>query len=177
MTPRRPCGGGLSKRGLPPDHGQERGVAMILALVIVLILAALMLGLADTTTSEIGITRATDWDVRALYLAEAGIEHQIYALKANKNAGALGPVNYPVTPGQEYWYSTTLTCLLHCGVNWETQRWQIVSTGQVRLPGSSTVLQQRSLRAVVEIRYGGSGATLFQSPAMVTVLRREEVYP
>ncbi len=152
-------------------------MAMILALVIVLILAALMLGLASTTLSEIGITQATDWDIRALYLAEAGIEHQIYALKANKNAGPVGPVNYPVTPGQEYWYSTALTCLLHCGVNWETQRWQIVSTGQVRLSGSATVLQTRSLRAIVEIRYGGTGATLFQDPTLVTVLRREEVYP
>ncbi len=150
---------------------------MILALVIVLILAALMLGLADTTISEIGITQATDWDLRAFYLAEAGIEHQIYVLKANKNAGPVGPVNYPVTPGQEYWYSTALTCLLHCGVNWETQRWQIVSTGQVRLPGSATVLQTRSLRAIVEIRFGGSGATLFQDPTRVTVLRREEAYP
>lgn len=152
-------------------------MALILALVIVLILAVLMLALADTTTSEVGITQATDRDTRALYLAEAGIEHQIYALKANKNAGALGPVNYPATPGQEYWYSTTLACLLHCGVNWETQRWQIVSTGQVRLPGSSTVLQTRSIRAVVEIRYGGSGASLFQYPTAVTVLRWEEVYP
>ncbi len=152
-------------------------MALILALVIVLILAALMLALADTTTSEIGITQATDRDLRALYLAEAGIEHQIYALKADKTAGALGPVNYPVTPGQEYWYSTALTCLLHCGGNWETRRWQIVATGQVRLSGSSTVLQTRSVRAIVEIRYGGGGATPFQGPTAVTVLRWEEVYP
>ncbi len=108
----------LRLRRLLADSREERGVALILALVIVLILAALMLALADTTTSEIGITQATDRDTRALYLAEAGIEHQIYALKADKNAGALGPVNYPATPGQEYWYSTTLACLLHCVVNW-----------------------------------------------------------
>jgi len=148
-----------------------------MALVIVLILSALMLGLAETSLSEVGVTRATDWDTRALYLAEAGIEHQIYALKANKNAGALAPVNYPVTPGQPYWYSTTLTCLLHCGGNWETQRWRIVATGQVQLPNSSTVLQTRSIRAVVEIRYGGSGANLFQFPTAVIVERWEEVYP
>jgi Tfp pilus assembly protein PilX len=177
MTPQGSPVCRLRARRLLTDVGEERGVALILALVVVLILAALMLALANTTTSEVGIMQATDRDTRALYLAEAGIEHQIYALKANKNAGALGPVNYPVTPGQEYWYSTTLTCVLHCGVNWETQRWQIVSTGQVRLPGSSTVLQTRSIRAVVEIRYGGSGANLFQYPTAVTVLRSEEVYP
>jgi type II secretory pathway component PulK len=162
---------------LPDGLHAERGVAMIMALVIVVILTALMLALAETTTSEVGVTQATDWDTRALYLAEAGIEHQIYLLKANKDAGALGPVNYPVTPGQEYWYSTTLTCLLHCGGNWETRRWQIVATGTIRQSSTSTVLQTRSLRAVVEIQYGGSGANLFLYPTDVTILRWEEVYP
>ncbi len=150
---------------------------MIMALVIVLILAVLMLGLAQTTTSELGITQATDWDIRALYLAEAGVEHQIYALKGSKDAGPLGPVNYPVTPGQEYWYRTTLTCLLGCGVNRETRRWQIVGTGEVHLPNSATILQTRALRALVEIDYGGSGANLFQFPTRVIIVRWEEVYP
>ena len=155
----------------------ERGVALIMALVIVLILSALMLGVAQTTTSDLGVAQSTLWDIRALYLAEAGIEHQIYALKANKDAGPLGSVNYPVTPGQEDWYSTPLACLLGCGVNRETRRWQIVGTGAVHLPNSATILQTRAIRALVEIHYGGSGANLFQFPTRVIVLRWEEVYP
>lgn len=156
---------------------EERGVALIMALITVLILSALMLGLAQTTTSDLGVAQSTLWDIRALYLAEAGIEHQTYVLKANKDAGPLGSVNYPVTPGQEYWFSTTLTCLLGCGVNRETRRWQIVGTGEVHLPNSATVLQTRAIRALVEIDYGGSGANLFQFPRRVIVLRWEEVYP
>jgi type II secretory pathway component PulK len=156
---------------------EERGVALIMALVIVLILSALMLGVAQTTTSDLGVAQSTLWDIRSLYLAEAGIEHQIYVLKANKDAGPLGSVNYPVTPGQEYWYRTTLTCLLGCGVNRETRRWQIVGTGEVHLPNSATILQTRALRTLVEITYRGTGANLFLFPRGVTVLRWEEVYP
>ncbi len=156
---------------------EERGVALIMALITVLILSALMLGLAETTTSDLGVAQSTLWDIRALYLAEAGIEHQIYVLKGNKDAGPLGSVNYPVTPGQEYWFRTTLTCLLGCGVNRETRRWQIVGTGEVHLPNSATILQTRAIRALVEIGYGGSGPNLFQFPRRVIVLRWEEVYP
>lgn len=156
---------------------REDGLALPLAMIVVLILSALMLGLAETTTSEIGTALATHRDLRANYLAQAALEHQIYLLKANKGAGPIGLTNYPVTPGGEYWYSTALTCLLNCGVNFETRRWQIVGTGELHQTGSSTILQNRSIRAVVEIHYGGSGATLFALPTKVVILRWEEVYP
>jgi hypothetical protein len=115
--------------------------------------------------------------VTANYLAQAGLEHQIYLLKGNKNAGAIGLTNYPATPGREYWYSTVVQCLLDCAVNFETRRWQIVSTGEIHQTGSPAVLQNRSLRAVVEIHYGGTGGSLFLFPTKVLVLRWEEVYP
>jgi len=146
-------------------------------MLVVLILSALMLGLAETLTSEFSSALPASRDVRANYLAQAGIEHQIYLLKANKNAGAIGLTNYPVTPGQEYWYSTTLQCLLSCSTNFETRRWQITGTGEIHLSGTSTVLQTRTIRALVEIHYGGSGGSLFLFPTRVLVLRWEEVYP
>jgi len=72
---------------------EERGVALPLALVVLLILAALAVALADLTAAELDTGRWTRWDVQAQYLAQAGMEHQIYTLKANKNAGALAAVN------------------------------------------------------------------------------------
>jgi hypothetical protein len=155
----------------------ERGLALPMALFVVLVLSALMLELAASTTSEFGAALPAHRDVEANYLAQAGLEHQIYALKADKNAGSIPWTNYPPTPGQENWYSTTVQCLLSCGANFETRRWQIVSTGEIRQAGSGTVLQTRSVRAVVEIHYGGSGASLFLVPIQVRVLRWEEVYP
>lgn len=156
---------------------EERGLALPMAMVVVLILSALMLELALTTTSEFSAALPASRDVRANYLAQAGIEQQIYLLKANKNAGPIGLTNYPVTPGQEYWFSTTLACLLNCAVNFETRRWQIVATGEIHQTGAPTVLQNRSIRAVVEIHYGGTGGSLFQFPTTVLVVRWEEVYP
>ncbi|HLW58357.1 MAG TPA: hypothetical protein VKV57_00360 [bacterium] len=159
--------------------GREDGLALPLAMVVVLILSALMLGLAQTTLSEINTALPTDRDVRANYLAQAALEDQLYRLKANKDAGAIPPTNYPVTAGQETWYRTTLTCLLNCATNFETRRWQIVATGEIHAPGSATVLQDRAVRAVVEIHYGGSGGSLYQfpNPGGVLILRWEEVYP
>jgi hypothetical protein len=142
-----------------------------------MILSAITLELALTSTAEYGAALPAARDIRTGYLAQAGAEHQIYLLKANKDAGAVGLTNYPVTPGREYWYSTTLQCLLSCGATFETRRWQIVSTGEIHQAGSATVLQNRSIRAIVEIHYGGSGASLFQLPTQVLILRWEEVYP
>jgi hypothetical protein len=155
----------------------ERGLALPTALFVVLVLSALMLELAASTTAEFGAALPAHRDAEANYLAQAGLEHQIYLLKADKNAGAIPWTNFPATPGQEEWYSTTLQCLLSCAANFETRRWQIVSTGEIRQTASRTVLQTRSLRAVVEIHYGGGGASPFQVPIQVRVLRWEEVYP
>jgi len=156
---------------------EERGVALPLALLVLLILAALAVALSEMTAAELDTQRLTRWDVQAQYLAQAGMEHQIYTLKANKNAGALAPVNYPVTPGQEYWYSTALTCVLQCSSNRESRRWEIVATGEIRQPGGGAVLQARAIRALVEIAYAGSGVNLYAFPTEVTILRWEEVYP
>lgn len=155
----------------------EAGLALPLALVIILILAALVVGMAQMSTSEAEIHRATYFDARALYLAAAGLEHQIYVLKGNKNGGALAPVNYPATAGQEYWYSTTLTCVLQCTDNRESRRWEIISTGEIRKSGTAQVLQTRAIRMLVEIAFSGSGANLYQFPSRVKLLRWEEVYP
>jgi hypothetical protein len=155
---------------------EERGLALPMAMLVVMVLTALALELAATSTAEFGAALPAHRDVQATYLAQAAIEHQIYLLKADKNAGPLPLTNYPATAGGEYWYSTTLACLLDCGVNFETRRWQIVGTGEIHQPGGA-VVQTRSVRALVEIHYGGSGASLFRIPTRVRVLRWEEVYP
>lgn len=157
--------------------GNERGVALPLALMVILILSALVAGVAQMTISEVEIQRRTDLDVRAQYLAQAGIEHQIFVLKGNKDAGGLAPVNYPPAAGQEFWYSTALVCQLHCASNRESRRWEVTATGEVRRSGGGPILQTRAIRAIIEIAYSGSGANLYQFPAEVTILRWEEVYP
>jgi len=157
----------------------EEGVALPLALLVLLVLSTLAVALAQMTAAEVDVGRWSRWDLQALYLAQAAIEHQVYALKADKDATGLGPVNYPATPDGSYWYSATLTCLLQCTADRESRRWRIVGTGEIRAPGGA-ILQSRAVRAEVEITYawGSTGPTAgYIVPTSVTFLRWEEVYP
>jgi Tfp pilus assembly protein PilV len=164
----------------------DRGVALIMALVVILILVAIVLGVAQITTSEVEIHRLVRWDTLAQYLGQAGVEHQIYLSKGNKDALAVPSTNYPVLPGEtagsgKLWYFTTLTCTLNCTGNPETRRWTINSFGEIRdcPTACTTVLHQRTVRGQVEIRYVDCGTPVVVNgcPSSVTLLRWEEVYP
>lgn len=177
QTSRRPASPSASLVSAPVAR-DERGVALPLALLLLLILAALAIALAELTEAELDVGRLTRWDLQAQYLAPAGREHQIFAHTGSKSAAALAATNYPATPGAEFWYSTTLTCLLQCAADRESRRWEIVATGEVRQPGGGPVLQTRAIRALVEIEYAwDAGAGTFRLPTEVTIRRWEEVYP
>lgn len=163
----------------------ERGVALIMALVVILILAAIVLAVSQMTTGEVDIHRMSRWDTLAQYLAQAGVEHQIYLLKGNKDAAAVPYQNYPVLPGEtagsgRLWYVTSLACTLNCPPgNPAVRRWTIVSNGEIwDCPTPcTTLLHQRQIRAQVEIAYATCGGTTNGCPERVTLLRWEEVYP
>ncbi len=163
----------------------ERGVALILALVVVLILAAITLAMGFMTSAEVDIHRMSRWDSFAQYLGQAGIEHQIYLLKGNKDAAAVPYQNYPVLPGETpgsgvWWYITTLTCTLNCPPgNPTSRRWTILSFGENwDCPTPCTTRRhQRTIRAQVEIRYGTCAAGTNACPTGVTLLRWERVEP
>ena len=150
-----------------------------MAIVVTLIVALIVAGIAQVTVADFEMSRLTRWDVTAQYLAQAGVEHQIYLLKGNKDSGAIAYTNYPVTADQRYWYITTLTCLLNCAGNVAARRWRIQSTGEIRQYNGVgyTVLQTRTLSAEVNITYDGVAPNLYLYPQRVTVLRWEETLP
>lgn len=174
---------------LTPKHG-ERGVALILALVVVLILAAITLALGFMTSAEVDIHRMSRWDTLAQYLAQAGIDHQIYAFKGNKDATVVS-AEYPQLPDYSpgygpFWYATDLTttpcgCTVNCSGNPASRRWTVCSHGQIwrydPIGGTWTLLQQRTLRAQVEIAYVTCAAGTNACPSSVTLLRWERVEP
>lgn len=162
----------------------ERGVALALTLVLILILSVIILGVAQVTTTELDIHRNSRWDDIDRYLAHAGVEHQIYLLKGNQSAAAVPYQNYPLLTGEtsgcgKLWYVTTLTCTLNCtGSTQTTRQWTIVSNGEVWITPdcvSFTLLQQRQVRAQVQITYQSVGGVMI--PQSVSFLRWEEVYP
>lgn len=157
----------------------ERGVALVMAMVVTLILALLVAGIAQQMVAELGMGQFTRQDAVALYLAQAGIEHQLYLQKVNKDAGAIAYTNYPSTD-QTRWYATSLTCLLNCSGNPSARRWRIRSTGEIRRYNPDTtflVLQTRVLVAEVDITYDGIAPSLYLYPLKVTVYRWEEEVP
>lgn len=162
----------------------DRGVALPLALMLILILSLVILGVSQITTTALDVNRYSRWDNIDRYLAHAGIEHQIYLLKQDQTAGAVSYQNYPVLSGEtsgcgKFWYMTTLTCTLNCaGSTQTTRQWTIVANGEVRNTTNCvtfTRLQQRQIRAQLQITYQAIGATMV--PQSVSFLRWEEVYP
>jgi Tfp pilus assembly protein PilX len=158
----------------------ERGIAMIMALMIIMVLVVIVLAITQMTTGELEIHRLSRSDTRTQYLAQAGVEHQIYRFKEDRNAAAIAYTNYPVLAGETpgfgaLWYRTTRTCTLNCTGTPALRRWTIDSFGEIRnydpISATFTTVQQRTVRVQVEIAYSGS------SPTAVTLLRWEEVYP
>lgn len=154
----------------------ERGVALIMALVAILILTAIILALAGIATSDLEVNRLVQTDTLLQYLAQAAAEDQIYQLKGDINAGAVAYTNYPVLAGEtagtgRYWYRTTLTCTANCSSS-TSRSWAIEAFGELRkLNGSWTTLQQRTVRVKVQITYSGG------APTGVTLTEWAEVYP
>ncbi len=154
-------------------------MALILAIVITLLVALIVAGITQVTVADFEMNRLTRWDVTAQYLAQAGIEHQLYVLKGNKDGAAIAYTNYPVTADQRFWYMTTLTCLLNCAGNVAARRWRIQAMGEIRQYDgvTYTVLQTRTLTAEVNITYDGVAPNLYAYPQKVTVQRWEEAVP
>ncbi len=57
---------------------EERGVALILSLLIVLTLSVLSAGLVVSALTETKLSSVQLWDTEALFIAEAGIEEALY---------------------------------------------------------------------------------------------------
>ncbi|MDR7394524.1 MAG: hypothetical protein QN196_08235, partial [Armatimonadota bacterium] len=125
---------------------------------------------AGTTVAELDSDRLVDWDRKALYAAEAGLEHQVYELKKDKNAGPVGTAS--LSPNLRYVVSSQcrpeLSAGATCTENRELRTWEITSTGEV-VDGAG-VIHSRTVWALVEIQYGGQN---YGTPQSVSVLRWE----
>lgn len=168
----------------PPYRGQD-GLALPVTLFALAVLALLTAALAGTTTAELESERLVDWDRRALYLAEAGLEHQIFALKQNKDAGDVGTVSMGGS-ALEGRYNVIRQCVTlasaggTCTDNRESRTWRITSRGE--LWQGATLVHTRTVEALVEIRYCGgadnvkgcpTAGALYGSPEAVLVHRWE----
>jgi type II secretory pathway pseudopilin PulG len=129
----------------------KRGVVLIWALLVVVVIAILLSSLFLSAMNEASFVKRYEASVRAFWLAEAGIAQAISSMPSD-TSGTVGGTNYS--------FATTTSAL--SGVNFY---YRIDSTGTVTLPTGGTV--SRSLSAVVKTK--GVDPTKFQHAIRTTV--------
>ncbi len=70
----------------------EDGVAMVLALFVILVAAALSIGIAGATLAQVKPTQLAQKNVRTVHAAEAGLDASLGRIRAAKTANAEGSV-------------------------------------------------------------------------------------
>ena len=127
---------------------EERGLAFPMTLFVLVVLALLAAALGSSTASGLEGARLADWNRKALYAAEAGVEHQIHLLKegiceyASGSVGGSPPARYRVTR------VTVLGPSGGCSLPQQAGRWEITARGEL-VQGAAVVT--RSVQAVVEL--------------------------
>ncbi|MCS7235195.1 MAG: hypothetical protein RMM30_04370 [Armatimonadota bacterium] len=134
---------------------QEAGFAFPLTLFALTVMALLTAALAGVTSAELESGRLWEWDRRALYAAEAGVEHQLFQLKRDRLAGPVGLVSLGGTP-LDVRYVVGLApagpggiCTADPGA--DESWWEVTSRGQ--LWQGASLVHERRVTALVEIRY------------------------
>ncbi len=68
----------MSRRYFTSNLYEERGVALILSLLIIMVLSVLSASIVVTTLTESKVSAVQRWDAEALFIAEAGLEEVLY---------------------------------------------------------------------------------------------------
>ncbi len=77
------------------SHNCERGVALILALLTLLVLSTLAVGIIVTTQSELWTTKNYRQVTQTRYIAEAGAQQAVNWIQDRGNSGTLLPSGFP----------------------------------------------------------------------------------
>lgn len=108
---------------------KKRGVALLLALFIMMLASLLVISFVELTTTDLQITDNLYRRDQALYLADAGVEYAIYALQGNKNwKRSNKPIELPGGSGGTY------------DVTYDNENGTITSTGLLS-SGQSVTLE------------------------------------
>ncbi len=90
-------------------HGRARGVALLVCIFAMVIVSSLVVLALDVQTTEMSITRNTLSMSKALYAADAGVQHALGMLRADRTwrTGFPSPgVEFP--PGSGCYYVVTI---------------------------------------------------------------------
>lgn len=125
--------------------GNEKGIVMLTALIIFLIVTFITLSLADLTVAQYGRTTKNVSVANSLLTAEAGTEESLYSLNEDSNFAGYAETEFFDNEIQgRGTYQSTVTA--GSGENEKI----ITTTGRVYAPGSSThVISERTVKVTV----------------------------
>ena len=83
----------------------KKGLALILALFILVFIAILVVAFLELITSDLQITSNHMGRLQALYIADAGIEYVISQLEGNKYWTGSATIVFPAGSGSSYTYT------------------------------------------------------------------------
>ncbi len=132
----------------------ERGLAFPMTLFVLVVLALLAAALGSSTASGLESARLAEWNRKALYAAEAGVEHQIHRLKEGSAAPAGGSLGGSPAARYQVTQVTGLGPTGRCSLPLREERWQIIARGEV--VQGAPVVAARQVQAVVVICFSGS---------------------
>jgi Tfp pilus assembly protein PilX len=119
----------------------EKGIALILALILMTLIFLLTLSAFEMVTVNTQIADNQIRDLQALYVAEAGIDDAIYQLRYETYPATITDINGSCGPGNYTAKSTVI----------DNKRYRIDSDGTIIY--SSTRTSTRTIRAVIRL-YG-----------------------
>jgi Tfp pilus assembly protein PilX len=156
---------GVRGRGASARVRSEDGIALIVALGVMMVLAIMVVSVTYYVSANSGAAARSSSDETAFSLAEAGLNDAFSVLQANYPATYPGNPNLlPGTtityPGGSVTYSGKLSLL--------NATWTVTSTSTVHNPtGPSSADVQRTVSAVVPVNLDGTTATV--PPAWNTI--------
>lgn len=87
----------------------KKGVALLLALFILIFVSLLVIAFLELTTTDLQIVSNHLTRNQALYIADAGVEYAISRLKNSKLSFSYGPAELPSGSGNTYEVTYTLS--------------------------------------------------------------------
>lgn len=87
----------------------RKGVALLLALFILILASLLVIAFLELTTTDLSITSNHLTRNQALYIADAGVEYAISILKSDKSNFSSGAIEFP--SGSANTYSVTYSSI------------------------------------------------------------------
>jgi hypothetical protein len=158
----------IFEKKLTIKYFNQRGIALIMSLLVLILLTSLVLALTTMTITENKIVSNFDSHIQALYVAEAGMEEALATLEANNT------ITFPYQSSQvnfgngKYWYTISADGETSSGIpQFRADQITIVSTAQVKQAKRRIVMKASQLSLMDFSRYVDTGDLSYSDGAVI----------